>query len=193
MDNEYLSISEIARQLKKPESTIRYFRDLYIDFLPVQGAGRRRKYRRECLEIFKIIIEESQQKKTVEEIRRTLNRLYTVIITVDSQNAENSQRGESSQQGTELVSQEFAELENIRGELQGILNRELIHIEQEFTGKINQVEQELLRVINRNDEEFMYLLTHVEREFTGRINRLEKEIAELKEQGNKPWYKRIFR
>ncbi len=48
-----LTISAIAQSLGKSESTIRYYRDQYSDYLPYVGDGRRRLYRPEALTVLR--------------------------------------------------------------------------------------------------------------------------------------------
>ncbi len=46
----YYSLTELARKLGLPESTVRYYRDRYSRHLPVVGRGRKRLYTQETLE-----------------------------------------------------------------------------------------------------------------------------------------------
>jgi DNA-binding transcriptional MerR regulator len=55
MDAASYSIREIARELNLPESTIRYYRDAFEAYLPSFGAGRRRRYPPEAVEILRIV------------------------------------------------------------------------------------------------------------------------------------------
>lgn len=41
---EYLSMTELARRLELPESTMRYYCKRFARFLPYKGEGRRRRY-----------------------------------------------------------------------------------------------------------------------------------------------------
>jgi len=54
---ELLTLAEIARELKIPESTIRYRARLFDEFLPYVQKGRRKLYRREAIEVFKVVAE----------------------------------------------------------------------------------------------------------------------------------------
>lgn len=44
----YLSMTELARRLDLPESTMRYYCKRFAEFLPYKGEGRRRRYAGEC-------------------------------------------------------------------------------------------------------------------------------------------------
>jgi len=43
-DEPLLTLRELAAQLDLPESTVRYYRDGFLDFIPSVGTGRRRRY-----------------------------------------------------------------------------------------------------------------------------------------------------
>lgn len=43
-DSAYLSMTELARRLDLPESTMRYYCKRFAKFLPYKGEGRRRRY-----------------------------------------------------------------------------------------------------------------------------------------------------
>lgn len=47
-DSTYLSMTELARRLDLPESTMRYYCKRFAKFLPYKGEGRRRRYAPEC-------------------------------------------------------------------------------------------------------------------------------------------------
>lgn len=47
-DSTYLSMTELARRLDLPESTMRYYCKRFAGFLPYKGEGRRRRYAPEC-------------------------------------------------------------------------------------------------------------------------------------------------
>lgn len=43
-DETLLTLRQLAAQLDLPESTIRYYRDAFLDHIPLVGTGRRRRY-----------------------------------------------------------------------------------------------------------------------------------------------------
>ena len=52
---ELLTIAQIAKQLGLPESTVRYYRDRFSEYIPTTGEGRGRRYRGEAVEVFRVI------------------------------------------------------------------------------------------------------------------------------------------
>ena len=55
--HELLTLKQLAEQLGLPESTVRYYRDTYIDQIPSVGTGRRRRYPPEAVAILRTIAE----------------------------------------------------------------------------------------------------------------------------------------
>lgn len=50
-----LSIREIARRIDIPESTLRYYRNVFTPYIPTIGAGRSRRHPEEAIEVFTAI------------------------------------------------------------------------------------------------------------------------------------------
>ena len=46
------TIAKMAKILKIPESTARYYRDRHSEFLPCIGSGRKKRYKKEALEAY---------------------------------------------------------------------------------------------------------------------------------------------
>jgi DNA-binding transcriptional MerR regulator len=56
-DERLLSIADIARHFSLPESTARYYCKRFAQYMPVIGEGRRRRYRREAMEVVRAVLE----------------------------------------------------------------------------------------------------------------------------------------
>jgi hypothetical protein len=52
-----LTLRAVAQALRLPESTVRYYRDAFAEFLPTEGRGRRRRHPAEVLPLFELIAE----------------------------------------------------------------------------------------------------------------------------------------
>ncbi|MDR2573353.1 MAG: MerR family transcriptional regulator [Desulfovibrio sp.] len=59
-----LSIADISRHFSLPESTTRYYCKRFAQFIPCVGDGRRRRYRRETLDVISAILEQMQKSRT---------------------------------------------------------------------------------------------------------------------------------
>lgn len=68
-----LSIADISRHFSLPESTTRYYCKRFSSFIPSVGEGRRRRYRRETLEVISAILEQMQKSRTAAAVEDALN------------------------------------------------------------------------------------------------------------------------
>jgi DNA-binding transcriptional MerR regulator len=72
MSASLYTLRAIAGELGLPESTIRYYRDLFGGWLPVEGRGRRRRYPAEAIDLFRLIAEGYAQNRDRREIEAAL-------------------------------------------------------------------------------------------------------------------------
>lgn len=71
-DDSLLSIADISRHFSLPESTTRYYCKRFAMFIPSVGEGRRRRYRKETLEVIAAILEEMQKSRTAAAVETAL-------------------------------------------------------------------------------------------------------------------------
>ncbi len=62
------TIREIARQLALPESTVRYYRDAFVEHIPAVGIGRRRRYPANAVAILRSVAHGFAAGRSREEI-----------------------------------------------------------------------------------------------------------------------------
>lgn len=72
-DDSLLSIADISRHFSLPESTTRYYCKRFAAFIPSVGEGRRRRYRKETLEVVAAILEEMQKSRTAAAVENALD------------------------------------------------------------------------------------------------------------------------
>ena len=72
-DDSLLSIADISRHFSLPESTTRYYCKRFAAFIPSVGEGRRRRYRKETLEVVAAILEEMQKSRTAAAVEIALD------------------------------------------------------------------------------------------------------------------------
>ncbi|RUU72760.1 MerR family transcriptional regulator [Mesorhizobium sp. M7A.F.Ca.MR.362.00.0.0] len=82
MDKQLLTLTEIAKTLKLAESTTRYYRDRFEEFIPSVGEGRKKRYKPETIDILKYIAEAYNRNISADEIKDGLTRM--VAITVET-------------------------------------------------------------------------------------------------------------
>lgn len=97
---DLLSIKDISQELGIPQSTLRYYRDLFMDYLPSTGEGKKKRFYPEAIEVFQAIAKGMHQNKNADDIAQDLNRRFTRFIEIDSESqdssATNSQEDEIS-------------------------------------------------------------------------------------------------
>lgn len=71
-----MTIAEIAKELDIPESTARYYRDNFTDYVPSVGEGRKKRYRPETVEVLRFIAEGFKRKLTATEIENGLSQMF---------------------------------------------------------------------------------------------------------------------
>ena len=85
MTQDLLTITGIAQKLGIPESTVRYYRNKFPDFIPAVGEGRKRKYRPETLEIISLIEKMFRENRPAKEIAERLANTFPQNINIAKQ------------------------------------------------------------------------------------------------------------
>jgi len=114
------TLTEIARILKVPESTARYHRDKFADYLAFTGEGRNRRYLPQSLEALRIIKDMLQQNNSIEEIESVLESRFGVTIQRDEpqqQTAVTQQQLLDIAPLLDFMTQQAAEIAELRKEL----------------------------------------------------------------------------
>lgn len=84
---ELYTIAKMAKILKIPESTARYYRDRHSEFLLGIGSGRKRRYKKQALEVLRLIAELANRNLSAEEITDHLSKEFNRSFEVDEQTA----------------------------------------------------------------------------------------------------------
>ncbi|QDR81002.1 MerR family transcriptional regulator [Sporomusa termitida] len=87
---ELLSIKDISQELGIPQSTLRYYRDLFLDYLPAMGEGKKKRFYPEAVEVFQTIAKCMHQNKNADDIANELDSRFTRFIEIDPEPQENS-------------------------------------------------------------------------------------------------------
>lgn len=120
------TMTEIAKKLKIPESTARYYRDRFADYVPAIGTGRSRRYPQQALDAIQLISTLMKENKSSEEVEKELEKRFGVTMEVSPEPQE--QLATIQQQSIEptllltLVSQQNAEVAILRKELEDLRN-----------------------------------------------------------------------
>lgn len=107
---ELLTLNEIAQRLNIPPSTVRYYRNIYKEFMPEVAAGRYVKFQPEAVEIIETISAATAATKQQQEIKELLSAKYALNIeeTGDSESvaATATTTAATKQQQTDIVNKE---------------------------------------------------------------------------------------
>jgi DNA-binding transcriptional MerR regulator len=77
------TIAEMAKLLKIPESTARYYRDRHPEYLHYTGKGRKRRYTAEALEALRFICEQANNSRNADDIDQALQARFNKEINHD--------------------------------------------------------------------------------------------------------------
>jgi DNA-binding transcriptional MerR regulator len=80
-----LTIKEISKRLQIPESTLRWYRDKFSDYLPASGEGRQKRYSLDSLNVFRFIASAMREGKTVAEVAVLLSGEFPSFIDVSNE------------------------------------------------------------------------------------------------------------
>jgi len=87
---ELLSIKDISQELGIPQSTLRYYRDLFLDYLPAMGEGKKKRFYPEAVEVFQVIAKCMHQNKNADDITNELNNRFTRFIDIETEPQQSS-------------------------------------------------------------------------------------------------------
>lgn len=79
---KYYSIADIARELDIPESTVRYYRDRFKNYVPAVKKGGRKVYDNQALEALRIIAEGLRKGETAATVEEQLSLVLSQTIDV---------------------------------------------------------------------------------------------------------------
>jgi len=99
---ELLSIKDISQELGIPQSTLRYYRDLFMDYLPSSGEGKKKRFYPEAVAVFQSISKSMHKNKSYEDIASDLNQRFTRFIEVDETENQSQQSSATQSQQQEI-------------------------------------------------------------------------------------------
>ncbi len=127
---EQLTIKQIADRLNIPESTVRYHRDKFSQYIPTEGAGRNKRYKPEAVEILRLIAERLRNGRSATEIENELSLLYQATTDIEPVEAQLPQQRSSN---AELYRQDIESRQELARAINGLVeqNQELIRLLKE--------------------------------------------------------------
>jgi len=98
-------MAQIAKQLNLAESTARFYRDRFEDFIPSIGEGRKKRYKPETIEVLRFIAEGYNRNLTAMDIKDGLSRVVARNIEFEEVSATTTA---TAQQQSEIELQQYA-------------------------------------------------------------------------------------
>ena len=105
LDKQLLTMAQIAKQLNLAESTARFYRDRFEDFIPSIGEGRKKRYKPETIEVLRFIAEGYNRNLTAMDIKDGLSRVVARNIEFEEVTATTTA---TAQQQSEIELKQYA-------------------------------------------------------------------------------------
>jgi DNA-binding transcriptional MerR regulator len=187
-----MTMAEVAKELDIPESTARYYRDSFIDFIPSVGEGRKKRYRPETVEVLRFIAEGFKGKLTVMEIETGLSQMFP----------RNSDIEQPTATTTAVVQQQSeSEVKQYALQLQMALEQmgKTMQVIADQKEEISELRKHVTDVEKRQQEQQEYINTKLEERYRKPIESLreiqevKKEIVSTREEKKKGFFARFFK
>ena len=125
MAQELMTIKEIAQVLNIPESTARYYRDKWPEYIPTSGQGRNKRYEPAAVDILRLIAEGLRNGRSATEIENELSLKYQAIMDIEPEPQQLPQQRSSS---LELYQQDIESRQELAEAIRALVeqNQELI-------------------------------------------------------------------
>lgn len=85
MEQQLLTMAQIAKELNLAESTARFYRDRFEDFIPFVGEGRKKRYKPETVDVLRFIAEGFNRNLTAIDIENGLSRMFAMNIEAEKE------------------------------------------------------------------------------------------------------------
>lgn len=185
MSENFLSVISIAKELDLPESTVRFYRDKFPEYIPFEGEGRKRKYRPEAVRVLRFIARSLRSGKTSKKTAEELSGNFPRYINSMDENTELKTPivlPECRPNQLALYEKKLASYEQkmqIMVELVKSLSREVISLRKEnINNKNDQKQKDLFRRIQCLETEKFSLFADKKKlsEFQKELNRLKRPL-----------------
>ncbi|MDL2280697.1 MerR family transcriptional regulator [Selenomonadales bacterium OttesenSCG-928-I06] len=194
---ELLTIKAISQQIGIPQSTLRYYRDLYSQYLPHTGEGKRKRFYKEAIDVFQAISNGMKNNKPSTEIEHELNNKFPQFIDINKEEFNKNKFRNSKDARTVNYAKSILSHLNSKMPTE---NRMLMHILNEHKKQAEQVE-DTINAISKQQAEIENLKQEVskleeimEKELTKHFQLIDSKLSQTTEQEitPKPFWKRIF-
>ena len=173
LDKQLLTMAQIAKQLNLAESTARFYRDRFEDFIPSVGEGRKKRYKPETIEVLRFIAEGFNRNLTAMDIKDGLSRMVAMNIEFEEVTATTTaatQQQSKSEPNQYALQLQFA-VEQMSSAMQIIADQK---------EEIAELRKQVAVIENRQQEQQEYINSKLEE----RDQQLMESIREIQEAKN---------
>ena len=185
MAENLLKIISIAKELGLAESTVRFYRDKFLEYIPFEGKDRKRRYPPEAVRVLRFIANSLRSGKTSKQTAKELSLHFPKYKRVEEQKAA-IVLAKSQPNQLMCYEQKLVVYEQKMQVLVGLvksLSSEVISLRKEMSSSKNdQKYKELVNRIQQLETEKFSLFVDKRK-----ISDLDKELARLK----RPWWKKL--
>jgi len=156
LEKQLLTMAQIAKQLNLAESTARFYRDRFEDFIPSVGEGRKKRYKPDTVKVLRFIAEGYKRNLTAMDINNGLSRMVARNIEVENETAipTATAQQQSENKLKQYTLQLQIALEQMNTNMQIIANQkeEIVEL-RKYVAVIENKQQEQQEYINTKLEE----------------------------------------
>lgn len=170
LEKQLLTMAQIAKQLELAESTARFYRDRFENYIPSVGEGRKKRYKLETVEVLRFIAEGFNRNLTATDIEDGLSRMvarnieYKEVTATTTAAAQQQSKNEPNQYALQL---QFA-VEQMSAAMQVMADQK---------EEIAELRKHVAVIENRQKEQQEYINTKLE----GQDQKLMESIREIRE------------
>lgn len=175
MEKEFLTLSDIAKELKIPESNARYYRDKFIEYIPFVGDGRQRKYKSDAIEVLRLVADGYKRNLTTTDIETLLDQRFPRNIEVPQQPTTTTQQ-EQNLEVNQGVLQAFQQIASAM---------EVMSKQQEDISELKKQVADLIEERQLQDK-------YIEGKLEERDKKLMESLREIQQKKQSNFFKRLF-
>jgi DNA-binding transcriptional MerR regulator len=144
-----LTISEVAKHIGIPDSTARYYRDRFSQYVPCVGEGRNRRYKPETVAVLRVVADGMKANHPVQQIESVLASQFPINADHIQQQPSvitQQQPAAEQQQAVAMLGAMVAEITNLRSEMVS-LKEEVSLLRQEQSATMSAMENNILDAV----------------------------------------------
>jgi DNA-binding transcriptional MerR regulator len=181
LEKQLLTMAQIAKQLNLAESTARFYRDRFENFIPSIGEGRKKRYKPETIEVLRFIAEGYNRNLTAMDIKDGLSRMFARNIEFEKVAATTIA---TAQQQSEIELKQYALQLQIALEQMGTTMQIIANQKEE----ISELRKHIAVMENRQQEYINTKLDERDQKLIESIREIQETKKQLTATQQKKWW-----